>query len=61
MKLCVLVLIDVNEPARRSCWRSAMGCENRPQRWHEMLLDLKERNFNAPKAALGDGAVGGTR
>ena len=35
-----------------------MGCENRFQRWHELQLDLKERNFNAPKVALGDGAVG---
>ena len=37
------------------------GVRESTQRWHEMLLDLKERNFNAPKAALGDGAVGGTR
>ena len=57
MKLCVLVLVGSMSKARRSWWRAAMGCENRSQRWHELQLDLKERNFNAPKVALGDGAA----
>ena len=35
------------------------GVRESTQRWHELLLDLKERTVSiAPKVALGDGAVG---
>ena len=34
------------------------GMRESTQSWHELLLDLKERSFNAPKVALGDGSLG---
>ena len=58
VKLCVLVLIGVNEQGQKKLLAISDGVRESTQRWHEFLLDLKERNFNAPKVALGDGAVG---
>ena len=58
MKLCVLVLIGVNEQGQKKLLAISDGVRESIQRWHELQLDLKERNFNAPKVALGDGAVG---
>ena len=58
MKLCVLVLIGVNEQSQKKLLAISDGVRESTQIWHKLLLDLKERNFNAPKVALGDGAVG---
>ena len=58
VKLCVLVLISVNEQGQKNLLAISDGVRESTQRWHELLLDLKEHNFNAPKVALGDGAVG---
>ena len=58
MKLCVLVLIGVNEQGQKKLLVISDGVRESTQRWHELLLDLKERSFNATKVALGDGAVG---
>ena len=58
MKLCVLVLIGVNEQDQKKLPAISDGERESTQMWHETLLDLKERSFNAPKVALGDGAVG---
>ena len=61
MKLCVLVLIGVNEQSQKKLLAISDGVRESTQRWHELLLDLKECSFDAPKVALGDGAVGSTR
>ena len=58
MKLCVLVLISVNEQGQKKLLASSDGVRESIQIWHELLLDLKERSFYAPKVVLGDGAVG---
>ena len=58
MKLCVLVLIGVNEQSQKKLLAISDGVRESIQRWHELQLDLKERNFNVPKVALGDGAAG---
>ena len=58
MKLCALVLIGVNEQGQKKLLASSDGVQESIQIWHELLLDLKERSFDAPKFALGDGAVG---
>ena len=58
MKLCVMVLISVNEQGQKKLLASSDGVRESIQIWHELLLDLKERSFNAPKVVLGDGAVG---
>ena len=58
MKLCVLVLNGVNEQGQKKLLAISDGVRESTQRWHELLLDLKERSFNAPKVVLGVGAVG---
>ena len=58
MKLYVVVLNGVNEQGRKKLLVISDGVRESTQRWHELLLDLKERSFNAPKVALDDGAVG---
>ena len=58
MKLYVLVLIGVNEQGQKKLLAISDGVRESTQRWHELLLDLKERSFNARKVVLGDGAVG---
>ena len=49
MKLCVLVLIGVNEQGQKKLLVISDGVRESTQRWHELLLDLKERSFNARK------------
>ena len=61
MKLCVLVLIGVNEQGQKKLLAISDGVRESTQSWHELLLNPKERSFNTPKVVLGDGAVGGTR
>ena len=58
MKLCVLVLNGVNEQGQKKLLAISDGVRESTQRWRELLLSLKERSFNAPKVALGVGAVG---
>ena len=58
MKLCVLVLIGVNEQGQKKLLAISDGVQESTQMWHELLLDLKERSFNTPKVALGVGAAG---
>ena len=58
MKLCVLVLIGVNEQGQKKLLAISDGVRESTQSWHELLLDLNERSFNVPKVALGDGSVG---
>ena len=58
MKLCVLELIGVNEQGQKKLLAISDGVRESTQSWQVLLLDLKERSFNAPKVALGDGAAG---
>ena len=58
MKLCVMVLISVNEQGQKKLLVISDGVRESIESWRELLLNLKERSFNAPKVALGDGAVG---
>ena len=58
MKLCVLVLISVNEQGQKKLLLISDGVRESIESWRELLLNLKERSFNAPKVAVGDGAVG---
>ena len=46
MKLCVLVLNGVNEQGQKKLLAISDGVRESTQRWHELLLDLKERSFN---------------
>ena len=61
VELCVLVLIGANEQDQKKLLAISDGVRESTQMWHELLLDLKERSFNAPKVALGVGSVGGSR
>ena len=45
MKLCVLVLIGVNEQGQKKLLAISDGVRESIQSWHELLLDLKERSF----------------
>ena len=47
-----------NEQDQKKLLAISDGVRKSTQMWHELLLDLKERSFNAPKVALGVGAVG---
>ena len=58
MKLCVLVLISVNEQGQKKLLVISDGVRESIESWRELLLNLKERSFNAPKVAVGDGVVG---
>ena len=58
VKLCVLVLISVNEQGQKKLLVISDRVRESIESWRELLLNLKERSFNAPKVADGDGAVG---
>ena len=51
MKLYVVVLNGVNEQGRKKLLVISDGVRESTQRWHELLLDLKERSFNARKVS----------
>ena len=58
VKLCALVLISANGQGQKKLLAISDGVRESTQNWHDLLLDLKERSFNAPKVALDDGSVG---
>ena len=58
VKLCALVLISANGQGQKKLLAISDGVRESTQNWHDLLLDLKERSFNAPKVVLGDGSVG---
>ena len=58
VKLCVLVLIGVNEQGQKNLLAISDGVRESTQSWQVLLLDLKERSFNARKVVFGDGDVG---
>jgi transposase-like protein len=57
-KLCVLVIIGVNERGEKRFLAIEDGVRESTQSWREELLGLKSRGMNAPKLAVGDGAMG---
>jgi len=57
-KLCALVVIGVNARGQKQFLAIEDGVRESTQSWREVLLNLKERGMNAPKLAIGDGAMG---
>ncbi len=58
-RLCVLVVIGVNERGEKRFLAIEDGVRESTQSWREVLLDLKRRGLSVPpKLAVGDGALG---
>lgn len=58
-RLCVLVVIGVNERGEKHFLAIEDGVRESTQSWREVLLKLKDRGLMlAPKLAVGDGALG---
>lgn len=58
-KLCVLVVIGVNERGEKHFLAIEDGVRESKQSWREVLLNLKGRGLvTPPKLAAGDGALG---
>jgi putative transposase len=57
-KLCALVIVGVNARGQKQFLAIEDGARESTQSWREVLLKLKERGMNAPKLAIGDGAMG---
>ena len=57
-KLCALVVIGVNERGEKRFLAIEDGVRESTQSWREVLLGLKARGMNAPRLAVGDGAMG---
>ncbi len=57
-KLCVLVVIGVNERGQKHFLAIEDGVRESTQSWREVLLKLKARGMNALKLGIGDGAMG---
>ena len=58
VKLCSLVIIGVNEHGQKKFLAIEDTVRESTQSWRELLLNLKQRGMNAPKVAVGDGAMG---
>jgi len=57
-KLCALVIVGVDEYGRKHYLAIEDGVRESKQSWREVLLKLKAQGMNAPKLAIGDGAMG---
>ena len=57
-KLCALVIIGVNARGQKQFLAIEDGVRESTQSWREVLLALQSRGMNAPKLAIGDGAMG---
>ena len=57
-KLCALVIVGVNARGQKQFLAIEDGVRESTQSWREVLLSLKSRGMNAPKLAIGDGAMG---
>ncbi len=57
-KLCVLVVIGVDDQGKKHLLTLEDGTRESTQSWHEVLVDLKSRGMNEPALAIGDGALG---
>ena len=64
MKLCVLVLIGVNEQGQKKLLAISDGVRESTQRWHELLLRSERAQFQRAQSCTRRwccGTVGGTR
>lgn len=57
-KLCLLVVIGVNDRGEKHFLAIEDGVRESTQSWREVLLDLRSRGLTAPALAVGDGALG---
>ncbi len=57
-KVCVLVLMGVDEDGEKHLVALDDGVRESTQSWREMLLGAKSRGLAAPQLAIGDGALG---
>ena len=57
-KLCALVIVGVTARGQKRFLAIEDGVRVSTQRWREVLLSFKSRGMNAPKLAIGDGAMG---
>jgi putative transposase len=57
-KLCLLVLIGVNENGQKRLLACEAGYRESKDSWSSLLSDLVKRGMNAPVLAVGDGALG---
>ena len=57
-KLCVLVVIGVDDRGCKHLLAIEPGLRESSQSWREVLTNLTARDMNAPKLAIGDGAMG---
>ena len=57
-KLCLLVVVGVNEAGEKHFLAIEDGVRESTQSWREVLLDLKSRGLNAPALGVADGALG---
>jgi transposase-like protein len=57
-KLCVLVVIGVNDRGEKHFLAIEDGIRESSQSWRELLLGLKVRGMRTPRLAVGDGAMG---
>lgn len=57
-KLCALVIVGVNDRGQKRFLAIEDGVRESTQSWREVLLQLKHRGMDAPKLAIGDGAMG---
>ena len=57
-KLCALVIVGVTARGKKRFLAIEDGVRESTQSWREVLLSLKSRGMNAPKLAIGDGAMG---
>ena len=58
VKLCVLVVIGVNEHGEKKFLAIEDGQRESTESWREVFRDLKRRGFESPRLAVGDGALG---
>ena len=57
-KSCILVVIEVNQNGDKEFLAIESGIRESTLSWKEALLELRERGMEAPKLAIGDGAMG---
>ena len=57
-QLCALVIVGVTARGKKRFLAIEDGVRESTQSWREVLLSLKSRGMNAPKLAIGDGAMG---
>lgn len=57
-KLCLLVVVGVNEAGEKHFLAIEDGVRESTQSWREVLLDLKSRGLKAPALGIADGALG---